>query len=145
MKKYKVFPEIVLVSILMFCATAISLYWLLGEGEIGYAVMMVLIDLPFTICFYLGWATIIFNEKGIQKRFLGIKIKKILWTELQDVKILYAPSGQKWIFFSKKPLYNYGLSRCRVKLGVLYLAIRGNMMEEISSFLPPNITIRNNN
>ena len=83
------------------------------------------------------WPCLSFDEKGIQKTLLGIKIKYISWEEVVEVKVI--STTVKWIFISKTPLKNYALTRCRLRRDNVYIVETEEIIKTIKRYAPKNV------
>lgn len=151
MKKYRVFgiiPIIMFIFLLLGIFAFLWFYFDSTEDEktrliIPLIIMLIFLPLGLFIwSFITMWACIEFDETGVSKTLIGIKIRYIKWEDVKDFKLVSSNGGfTQWLFISKVPLKNYSLTRCRLRRDNVYLMSNEEVINSIKKIAPKDIKI----
>ncbi|MBR2377537.1 MAG: hypothetical protein IKA85_07220 [Clostridia bacterium] len=149
--KYYVCLPVVLVCLfllLLSIGSIFLIYLVNGEEElekVSFSLLLFPIIPPSVLFLWVFIAyspKITFSDIGIKKHWCGILLKKYLWKDVQDIKIIETAFGTSWLFFSKKDLKKHRIDYCRLHPQTIYIAVDDNKLEKIKEFVPEDKKIR---
>jgi hypothetical protein len=152
MKKYRVYGIIPVINFIFLLLGIISFLWFYFDStsneksKLLISLIVLLLILPlclFVWSFVTMWACVILDETGVSKTLLGKKIRFIKWEEVKEIKVITPNWGYtNWLFISKVPLFNYSLSKCRLRRDNIFLVINQEILSIIKE-KAPNEVIKN--
>lgn len=149
MKKYK-FRVLVYIPIFCFILLllGIGFFWFASthsDGQETYitvsAILLSIIILPlilFIWSFLTMWPCVEFSTEGIEKTFLGKKIRFITWNEIYEIKRINTGIAE-WLFFSKTSLEDKSIDKCRRRKDNIFIASTKEIEEVINHFAPSRL------
>ena len=143
-KKYRIFTFLPIFSLVLLILGigGFSLFLLdLSENNKPYVFLILLLFLVlfplvlFLWSFITMWPQLTFDEKGITKTLLGVKLKHINWQDIVDIK-KFNNGLVKWIFLSKSTLHSNSITICRLRRDNVYIVENEEIVNIIKKNLP---------
>lgn len=145
--KFRVLVYIPILSIIYLFISLICLYFVLTYSNkqdilfIGIISLIMFIVVPLALVvlsFLQMWPCVEFSTEGIEKTFLGKKIRFITWNEIYEIKRINTGIAE-WLFFSKTSLEDKSIDKCRRRKDNIFIVSTKEIEEVINHFAPSRL------